>query len=218
MNKNAVKLSIATLALVFLGSANASTTKIETGYLVSGPLASAADYVSAVDVAVAVATPGYGSTYVSAYDNISNQNLFGSNVNTAFKSTVDFSVSSADAGLWEIRSGVDFGNGGALFVDGTAYAFATNDMWWAGNYNNASQYFSISLNLSAGNHVLNIYGLEACCDGFQQAQFKSFTSNGFTTFSTTDGLTAAVPEPETYGMMLAGLGLMGFMVRRRKIA
>ena len=27
---------------------------------------------------------------------------------------------------------------------------------------------------------------------------------------------SAVPEPETYAMLLAGLGLMGFMVRRRK--
>jgi hypothetical protein len=27
---------------------------------------------------------------------------------------------------------------------------------------------------------------------------------------------SAVPEPETYGMMLAGLGLMGFIARRRK--
>jgi hypothetical protein len=26
----------------------------------------------------------------------------------------------------------------------------------------------------------------------------------------------AVPEPETYAMMLVGLGMMGFMVRRRK--
>jgi hypothetical protein len=25
-----------------------------------------------------------------------------------------------------------------------------------------------------------------------------------------------IPEPETYAMMLAGLGLMGFMARRRK--
>ena len=29
-------------------------------------------------------------------------------------------------------------------------------------------------------------------------------------------LTAAVPEPETYAMLLAGLGLVGFMARRRK--
>jgi hypothetical protein len=29
---------------------------------------------------------------------------------------------------------------------------------------------------------------------------------------------AAVPEPETYAMMLAGLGLMGFIARRRKAA
>jgi hypothetical protein len=30
--------------------------------------------------------------------------------------------------------------------------------------------------------------------------------------------TPAIPEPETYAMMLAGLGLMGFMVRRKKTA
>ncbi len=30
------------------------------------------------------------------------------------------------------------------------------------------------------------------------------------------GMTAAVPEPETYAMLLAGLGLMGTMARRRK--
>ncbi|MDP1573390.1 MAG: FxDxF family PEP-CTERM protein [Coxiellaceae bacterium] len=29
-------------------------------------------------------------------------------------------------------------------------------------------------------------------------------------------LVSAVPEPETYAMLLAGLGLLGFMARRRK--
>ena len=28
---------------------------------------------------------------------------------------------------------------------------------------------------------------------------------------------AAVPEPETYAMLLAGLGLIGFTARRRKL-
>lgn len=32
----------------------------------------------------------------------------------------------------------------------------------------------------------------------------------------TTAVTTAVPEPETYTMLLAGLGLIGFMVRRRK--
>ena len=38
-----------------------------------------------------------------------------------------------------------------------------------------------------------------------------FTSS----FAITD-ITPAVPEPETYAMFMAGLGLMGFMARRRK--
>ena len=34
----------------------------------------------------------------------------------------------------------------------------------------------------------------------------------------TYSVAAAVPEAETYAMMLAGLGLVGFMVRRRRNA
>jgi hypothetical protein len=39
---------------------------------------------------------------------------------------------------------------------------------------------------------------------------------GFSNYRTYSSNVSAVPEPETYGMMLVGLSLMGFAVRRRK--
>ena len=102
-----------------------------------------------VDAAVVIPAAGYGSAFPVIYDNITNQGLFGSGTDIAFKSTVDFGVSAANAGIWEIRAGVDFGLGGALFVDGVARDFNSNDMWWNGSYANSTQFLTITLNLAA---------------------------------------------------------------------
>jgi len=53
------------------------------------------------------------------------------------------------------------------------------------------------------------------------SQFSAVGVNGaFTSFNGAEvgspGMIAAVPEPETYAMMLAGLGLVGFSARRRR--
>lgn len=41
---------------------------------------------------------------------------------------------------------------------------------------------------------------------------------GFATGGSESFVTTPIPEPETYAMLLAGLGLMGFVARRRKAA
>ncbi|MDP1862458.1 MAG: flocculation-associated PEP-CTERM protein PepA [Thiobacillus sp.] len=42
-------------------------------------------------------------------------------------------------------------------------------------------------------------------------------ANGDFLFAADGNIALAVPEPETYAMMLAGLGLVGFMARRRRV-
>ncbi|MEG2033368.1 MAG: CCXG family PEP-CTERM protein [Janthinobacterium sp.] len=213
--KNLSKLALSLIAVGAFAHANASTITLSTGFSDAAVQTSAAAYQSVVNAAVAAPGAGYGSTSIASYDNINNSSLFGSGSNIAFKSVINFGVSAADAGTWSFRSGVDFGKGGALFLDGVALDFKTNDMWWAGNYNNGSQFFSGSSSLAAGNHTLSIYGLEGCCDGGQQAQFKIGSKN-FTSFSAGDGLVSAVPEPSTYAMLLVGLGLLALSVHGEK--
>ncbi|WP_426079120.1 CCXG family PEP-CTERM protein [Janthinobacterium sp. PSPC3-1] len=213
--KNLPKFALSLIVLGVFAHANASTITISTGYSTASAQTSADAYKNVVNAAVVTPGAGYGSTSVSSYDNVSNSSLFGSNANIASRSVIDFGVSASQAGAWSFRSGVDFGKGGALFLDGVALDYKSSDMWWAGNYNNASQFLSGSTVLSAGNHTLSIYGLEGCCDGGQQVQFKAGNSS-FASFSSTDGLASVspVPEPSTYAMMLIGLGLLAFTGRR----
>lgn len=205
-----LKLAALAAAMCAFGSAGAATIVIDTAYSNAAAQASAADYASVVNTALLTQSTGYGSTSVSLYDNVTN--TFGSGSNIAFKSTINFGVTGA-ASTWNFRAGVDFGNGGAVFLDGAALGSKSNDMWWAGSYGNASQFFQYSSTLAAGNHTLTIYGLENCCNGGQQVQYST-AGAAFQTFGS--GTLAAVPEPETYAMLLAGLGLVGFMSRRRK--
>lgn len=214
MMQTLIKLSLLTLTLTLAAQAHASVTLIETGFVTPAAQASAEDYQAVVNAAIATPAAGYGAVVVPEYTNISNHALFGSNTNIAFKSTVDFFVSAENVGTWGLRSGVDFGAGGALFLDGFALGFNSNDMWWNGSYTNPSQFFDYTLALGEGNHTLNLYGLEGCCDGAQQAQFKAPNAADFVNFAQNDGLTSPVPEPETYAMLGLGLGLLAWMRRR----
>ncbi|WP_229423801.1 CCXG family PEP-CTERM protein [Massilia frigida] len=212
MKKN-LSWMLAVTTLTLAANAGASAIVIESASATPpGPLSSAADYRSAVDAALL--GPTHASVSVASYDNITHASLFGGSSNFALKSTISFGVSDAKAGLWQFRAGVDFGYGGALFLNGVALDAKSHDIWWDSQYTNPSQYLGATVNLGAGNHTLTIYGFEGCCDGGQQAQFMA-PSGTFTSFSTSDNLISAVPEPETYAMFLTGMAMLGFMARRR---
>lgn len=206
-------LAIASLAIAF--GAQASVITFETATSAAGAQASAADYLSVVSGAMA--DPSHQQKVLGLYDGVSNHAVFGGSVsNVAYLSTIDFGVSDALAGLWSLRAGVDFGHGGAVFLDGVALGYKSTDMWWNGGYADVNQSFQFSnVSIAAGNHQLKIVGLEGCCDGNTQAQFST-NGRSFQTFGANDGLVQRVPEPGTLALLAGSLGALGLSRRRKR--
>ena len=85
---------------------------------------------------------------------------------------------------------------------------------------------------SSGNNLLQLTSTNRNADPsvgvtiFGSGLFSNFSSVAVTDtftpsaggyFTHADNLIATLPEPETYAMLLAGLGLLGFVARRRKL-
>lgn len=83
--------------------------------------------------------------------------------------------------------------GDTLIAEGVQGSSGAIDVWTVS-----------SGSLAAGDYYLAVSGNLVSADA---ASFGGAVS-----------LAAPVPEPETYGMMLAGLGVVGFLARRRKAA
>ncbi|WP_373988842.1 PEP-CTERM sorting domain-containing protein [Duganella sp. BuS-21] len=119
--------------------------------------------------------------------------------------SISQTFSSDAAGVFSIsfdmalRSGYYAGQVVGVTLDGNDLgSFAATSTGW-------NSFASASVTLGAGSHTLSFSGLNPT----NQYDTSAFIDNVGLTVS-------AVPEPASYGMLMAGLGLVGLVARRRK--
>jgi hypothetical protein len=120
-----------------------------------------------------------------------------------FTDTYNFSVVSALVAGTAVTVNLDLGSFDFHISNLKLDLFDASNAWIDGDIVTGSSDISVTVDmpLAAGNYYFLVRGL---ADG-------TTTNQGIYTFTA-----AAVPEAETYAMMLAGLGLVGFMVARRR--
>ena len=123
--------------------------------------------------------------------------------NYNFTDTYNFNVSNAFVAGTAVTIDLDLGSIGYHISNLRLDLYDTANAWLDGDMVSDALDVMVSVDapLIAGNYYFKLRGL---ADG-------EITNQGLYTFTA-----AAIPEAETYAMMLAGLGLIGFTVVRRR--
>jgi hypothetical protein len=108
-----------------------------------------------------------------------------------------------------VPSSAAFGKGSEIGID---WSTAFNNFTTTANLGQNDNFYQIVKNGTKGTNIL-ITNTFLQTDGVTNS-FWNLSTGGVLSYTSTS--VAAVPEADTSAMMLAGLGLMGFVARRRK--
>jgi len=96
----------------------------------------------------------------------------GSRRDIGFDIIIEFEERAKQGSTWHFDFGVDFGLGGAIFVDGQKVKSYAGDIWWARRENHAN-HLGFKYDFPQGRHQLELIGAEKCCDGPSRVKFCS---------------------------------------------
>jgi hypothetical protein len=111
---------------------------------------------------------GYCERVVENMLQVSNKALCkGVNRDVGYYYKITFPVCE-DGTTYGFKVPTDFGRGGLSMMDGKIMKEHSKDIWQGGKSNK----LDFSAKLSKGNHVLELYGSEGCCDGKTTWKFQ----------------------------------------------
>jgi hypothetical protein len=170
-------------------------TLLLAGAAFSANAADASHAAKTIDVSSGAAK--YTASFSSGLANATFTDVFNFHVSTSSKLVADLTSTAASAAVGlDLTAFAVYRSNGTLLYSGSQKTSGRVDSW---------KLSSPSVVLAAGDYYLQVVG--------------TVNSMNAGSLSGNIGLKAvAVPEAETYAMLLAGLGLVGFVARRRKRA